>query len=234
MAPIEDHALPAEGSSDSDHGSTAASVTEELRGQILDGQFAPGQRLGQEMLASRFNASRMPVRTALSQLESEGLVTTVAHSGAWVSQLDRFEFEQVYKMREALEPLAIAESIPNLTQQNVEEIVSVSDKLHDAILPTVKIEDFLSLDRQFHLLTYGGVLYKPLRLQVERLWNTTQHYRRALAYRFDEDKARMTDHDHALIVDAVRRRDTEAARALVRLHIHRTRLTLDSSADIFS
>ncbi|MGO1182424.1 MAG: GntR family transcriptional regulator [Micrococcaceae bacterium] len=213
---------------------TAESVTERLRAEILAGEFTPGQRLGQELLASRFNASRMPVRTALRQLEAEGLVTTIAHSGAWVSKLDRFEFEQVYKMREALEPLAIAESLPHLSEGQVDEIVAVAEELHEATLPRVKIEDFLRLDRKFHLLTYAGVRYEPLRQQVERLWNTTQHYRRALANRLDDDRAQMTDHDHALIVDAVRRRDQESARALVRLHINRTRQTISDSEEIFA
>lgn len=213
---------------------TAGSVTDRLRAEILAGEFTPGQRLGQELLASRFNASRMPVRTALRQLEAEGLVTTVAHSGAWVSKLDRFEFEQVYKMREALEPLAIAESLLHLTAEQLDEIGAIAEQLHEATLPQVKIEEFLELDRKFHLLTYAGVQYEPLRLQIERLWNTTQHYRRALSYRLDQSRAQMTDHDHALIVDAVRRRDQEAARALVRLHINRTRQTISESVEIFT
>lgn len=219
---------------DADSVVTAASVTDRLRSQILEGRFAPGDRLGQEMLAARFNASRMPVRSALRQLESEGLITTVAHSGAWVSKLDRFEFEQIYKMREALEPLAIAESILWLKPEQIDEIVAVAKQLHEATLPRVNIEDFLRLDRQFHLLTYAGVRYEALRLQVTRLWNTTQHYRRALAHQLDENQAQMTDYDHTLILDAVLRRDTDSARALVYVHIHRTRQAIESSSEIFS
>lgn len=234
MASIGDRVESSDTSARPSAPATAESVTERLRAEILAGEFTPGQRLGQELLASRFNASRMPVRTALRQLEAEGLVTTVAHSGAWVSKLDRFEFEQVYKMREALEPLAIAESLLHLSSEQIDEIGSIAEQLHEATLPKVKIEDFLRLDRRFHLLTYAGVQYEPLRLQVERLWNTTQHYRRALAHRLDESRARMTDHDHALIVDAVRRRDQDAARALVRLHINRTRQTISDSEEIFS
>jgi len=213
---------------------TVAAVTDKLRTEILAGGFAPGERLGQEMLADYFGASRMPVRIALRQLESEGLVTIVEHSGAWVSKPDRFEFDQVYKMREALEPLAIGESVPHLEQQQIEYIVSVAKRLHAATVPNINIEDFLYFDRTFHLLTYAGVMYSPLRIQVERLWNTTQHYRRTLATHMTRHDAQMTDHDHSLIVDAVERRDAESASTLVRLHIYRTRQMVGSYLEIFS
>lgn len=164
MAFLEAHDDPDAASRLPEEPVTAESVTKRLRAEILAGEFTPGQRLGQELLATRFKTSRMPVRTALRQLEAEGLVTTVAHSGAWVSKLDRFEFEQVYKMREALEPLAITASLPHLNTEQIDEIVAVAGQLRKATLPQVKIEDFLRLDRKFHLLTYAGVQYEPLRL----------------------------------------------------------------------
>src|SRR4051794_400121 len=104
-------------------------VADELRRLILAGEFQPGKRIGQEMLAERFNASRMPVREALRLLESEGLVSIVPHSGAWVSKLDAFEFDQTYKLREVVEPLAIRESIPNLTDEQVDRLGQLVEQI---------------------------------------------------------------------------------------------------------
>ncbi|MET1034729.1 MAG: GntR family transcriptional regulator [Arthrobacter sp.] len=217
--------------------STAVSgqrVADELRRLILDGEFKPGQRIGQEMLAERFNASRMPVREALRHLESEGLVSIVPHSGAWVAKLDAFEFDQTYKLREVVEPLAIRESVPNLSDEQVDRLGQLVQEIKDTADGVRDVEGFLRLDREFHLLTYAGVRYQPLTDLVLRQWNTTQHYRRVLVQRQDAADVAATNLDHELILDGIRRRDQEAAAAMVKLHIQRTRKTLDSPGTAFA
>jgi DNA-binding GntR family transcriptional regulator len=204
-------------------------VADELRQLILDGEFQPGARIGQEMLAERFMASRMPVRDALRQLEAEGLVSIVPHSGAWVSKLDPFEFEQTYKLREVIEPLAIQESIPHLTGEQIEHLGALADEIVATCNGSPEVEAFLRLDREFHLLTYSGVQYGHLSELVLRMWNTTQPYRRALVSNMTTLELEATNADHFLIVDSVRRGDAESAAAMVRLHIRRTRRVLESA-----
>ncbi|WP_426773505.1 GntR family transcriptional regulator, partial [Pseudomonas aeruginosa] len=116
------------------------------------------------------------VREALRLLESEGLVSIVPHSGAWVSKLDAFEFDQTYKLREVVEPLAISESIPNLTEEQLERLAQLNEAIKATAGPDRDVEGFLRLDREFHLLTYAGVQYQALTDLVLRQWNTTQHY----------------------------------------------------------
>src|SRR4051794_175601 len=58
-----------------------------LKEAIMNGAFAPGEWLGQESLATAIGVSRIPVRTALLQLEAEGLVTFHPHRGARVRNL---------------------------------------------------------------------------------------------------------------------------------------------------
>ncbi|MGP9783147.1 GntR family transcriptional regulator [Glutamicibacter sp. AOP12-B1-11] len=209
-------------------------VADELRRLILEGEFKPGQRLGQEMLADRFNASRMPVREALRQLEAEGLVSIVPHSGTWVAKLDAFEFDQTYKMREVVEPLAVRESIPNLSDAQIDRLGELVEEIDATAGPHRDVEGFLRLDREFHLLTYAGVRHQPLLDLVLRQWNTTQHYRRLLVHRQSVEDVVATNLDHALILDGIRRRDPESAAAMVHLHIRRTRNTLvDPTDDTF-
>lgn len=209
-------------------------VADELRRLILDGDLRPGQRLGQEMLAERFKASRMPVREALRQLEAEGLVSIIRNSGAWVSKLDAFEFDQTYKMREVVEPLAIRESIPNLTDAQISRLEELVEEIDATAGSKRDVEGFLRLDREFHLLTYAGVRHQPLMDLVIRQWNTTQHYRRLLVQRQAPEDVVATNLDHALILDGIRRRDPESAAAMVQLHIRRTRNTLvDPTDDTF-
>ena len=64
-------------------------IADTLRTAILGGNYLPGERIRQEDIAARSGASRIPVREALRMLDSEGLVTLVANSGAWVTNRER-------------------------------------------------------------------------------------------------------------------------------------------------
>ncbi|MCU1480698.1 MAG: transcriptional regulator, GntR family [Subtercola sp.] len=210
-------------------GATGRLIADKLRAEILAGILTQGERIGQDAVAERFAASRIPVREGLKALEAEGLVTIVPNSGAWVSRLDRFEFDQTYKLRESVESLAIRESIDNLSP----EMVARLHELADAIEAATDVEHFLSLDRQFHLLTYEGARFSLLHELVQRFWNSTQHYRRAWAQIRQPSSNWATDAEHHLIVDAIERHDGEAAANLVSSHIRRTRLALAERPDIF-
>jgi len=210
-------------------GGTGRLIATRLRDEILNGTLRPGTRLGQDALAERFSASRIPVRESLKILEAEGLVSIVPNSGAWVAKLDAFEFDQIYRLRERVEYLAIRESTPELTEQQLERL----RELVDAIAAATDVEEFLRLDREFHLLSYAGARFGMLHELVQRFWNTTQHYRRAWAQIREPSGNWATDAEHALIVDAIERRDLDTAGDLVVGHIRRTRLALAPHTDIF-
>src|SRR5690625_4840243 len=98
--------------------STATLIVNQLRESIITGELAPGSRLRQQDLARKYEASRMPIREALQRLESEGLVSVVAHSGAWVASLDLEEFQKTYQLRNVVEPFALEQSILGLTARD--------------------------------------------------------------------------------------------------------------------
>lgn len=81
-------------------------VTSLLRDAIIDGEFDPGVRLPERELCLRFAVSRTVVRESLRQLETEGLIETIANHGPVVAVLRREEVGSLYEVREALEGLA--------------------------------------------------------------------------------------------------------------------------------
>jgi len=210
--------------SDSDGPSSVASsrITEYLRAQILSGELAPGTRIRQEEVAQTLGASRLPVREALRMLQSQGLVMLKANSGAWVSAMDFDECQMTYKIRERLEPLALAESIPNLTTDTIDRLFELAEQIEK----NDNLEEFLRLDRELHLLSYTGNPYGELRHMLERLWNTTQHYRRAYVQRGGTADMWIIHAEHRLLLDAIRRGDIESAGEVLTGHIRRTRLSL--------
>jgi DNA-binding GntR family transcriptional regulator len=91
-------------------------IADALRAAILDGSYLPGTRIRQEDVAARSGASRIPVREAFRLLASEGLVTLVANTGAWVTRLSLAECVETYLIRERLEPLLLRASLPILDE----------------------------------------------------------------------------------------------------------------------
>src|SRR5579864_4811379 len=107
----------------------AEKVREGIRRDILGGGYRPGQRIGQETLARQHGTSRIPIREALRQLASEGLVVLEPHVGAKVATLDRRELDEVYQIREQLEPFAIAKSVPLLTDADRDVLRNCVDEM---------------------------------------------------------------------------------------------------------
>ena len=210
-------------------GAASARVADYLRTAILEGRIAPGERIRQEDVAARFGASRLPVREALRMLEAEGLTEHEANKGARVPRLSRHEVDVIYQMRERLEPLALTESIPHLGDAEIERLEEVQARIEE----NTDMAAFLALDREFHLLTYSGCRIDPLTSMVTRLWNSTQHYRRAFMALSGPSRMWVVNAEHRLLLDAIERRDPVDAERYLSGHIRRTRIELDRHPEVF-
>lgn len=206
-------------------------ITHELRTLILTGELAPGERIRQEELAERFATSRMPVRVALKQLESEELVVRRPNAGAWVSGVDHEDFIQTYLLREVLEPFAIRMSLPKLTEEHRARIHELGAATDEVTGRQDVVEEFTHRDREFHLATFAGVREDSLYERVVQLWNKTQRYRRVTVPRFSEADHVATQADHDLIRYYIDRNDAEALGEVLRLHIRRTRRLGEASLE---
>ncbi len=211
------------------HGAAGARIAAELRDAILTGGLVPGERIRQEDLADRHGASRVPVREALRMLEAEGLVTLVANTGAWVSRLSLSDCEELYQIRERLEPLLLRYNLRGMTDGSIDDL----ERLAGTMELADDVEQFLALDREFHLSCYTFVDTSVLGDTVLRLWNRTQHYRRAFTRVFRSEGDRSVHHEHQLLVSAIRRRDDDEAERILGGHIRRTRLELARHPEVF-
>jgi DNA-binding GntR family transcriptional regulator len=207
----------------------ASLVTRELRDAIVEGRLRPGSPIRQEAVAREYGTSRIPVREALRQLENEGFVTIVPHSGARVATLDFEECLEVYKIRERIEPLAFSESVGRLTDQQLQTLSSLALEIEE------NVDDekaWIDVDRRFHLGCYPGAPPRLARMIVG-FWHSTQKYRRLLTQTLTADDYRAYHHEHRLMVIALAQGNAPAGEALVRLHIERSRMRLAASRELF-
>jgi DNA-binding GntR family transcriptional regulator len=172
----------------------------------------------------------VPIREALRILEAEGLVTTVANAGAWIASLSPDECAELYQVRERIEPLLLRYSMPHLTRADVDRLAELVEEMRT----TSDIEHFLELDREFHLGSYRGAETTFLRPTVERLWNATQHYRRAFTRLLDVESNRIVHDEHHMLVAAIRENDPDDAERVLLGHIRRTRLQLTRHPEVFT
>jgi len=98
---------------------TATLVADDLRSLIIKGQIRGRHPLRQEELAEQYGVSKIPVREALFQLQSEGLVDFTPGRGATVSELTPEGANEIYIMRIALEPVALRLALPHLQESEL-------------------------------------------------------------------------------------------------------------------
>ncbi|MCD1286577.1 GntR family transcriptional regulator [Brevibacterium sp. CCUG 69071] len=207
----------------------SAAIAAELRGRIIDGRLPPGTRIRQEEIAEEFGVSRLPIRETLRFLESSGLVTLVASTGAWVSRLDLEECREIYLMRERLEPLLLRLAMPGHTTESFVEF----SRLAEAVAASTSRGELVERDRDFHRALTAGPATKRLRETVDHLWNLTHFYRRQLLSPSVSRRREDILTEHRMLLRAVEERDVDAAEATLALHIRHTRRLVERNPQIF-
>ncbi|MEQ8587454.1 MAG: GntR family transcriptional regulator [Thalassobaculaceae bacterium] len=184
-----------------------------LRRAILDGGIPPGTPLRQEALAAAFDVSRMPVREALRQLEAEALLEFTPHKGAVVAEISARDQADTYLIRRALEPVAFAQSIPNLTREDL-------DRAEDLVADMDREPEhgrLGELNRRFHMSLYARAGSPKLLRLVERQLVEHDRYLRFHLAKLGRD--RMSQEDHRAMVRAAAERDVPKGVEMLQRHI---------------
>ena len=192
---------------------------------IDSGLYRPGDRLVESELAERFGVSRTPVREALQRLETQSLLTRDGRS-LIVASLDHNQMAELYAVRSELEGLAARLAARHAT---VEEVQVLRDMVQEdrALLdnPTALSRANRRFHKMIHLASHNRFLVQQLDL-VHRSMALM-----AVTSLAAQGRGRDALAEHAAIVEAVARRDEDAAYQTLRDHISVafvTRLKLDS------
>jgi len=193
--------------------SAAHRVADALRVEILHSQIAPGSRLSQLSLAERFGVSRIPVRDALQMLAGEGLVCPTSNATAVVIGMSVPELQELYELREAVEPLATQIAVPKVGRA---EILMMRRQM-EIMETSNETPIWLSANAEFH-----GAVYKragrPRMIElVEQLRRLTDRY-----LYMHLEVIGQTEHlhaEHLAILSAVESGDAALAAELTRLHL---------------
>lgn len=190
-------------------------VLEALRRLILSGELPPGTPIVQDALADRFSVSRVPIREALKILEGEGHVTYTAHRGYAVTKLAVADLFEIYQLRGILESAVAAQAVPRLEDEHLIRMRRAMDAMDDA----ADAKDLIALgtgNREFHFSVLApSKMHRAIRM-IKQLWDTTDPYR--TLYFVKPLNRQTVNAEHAEILAACERRDTEAVVALLDAH----------------
>ena len=189
-------------------------VRETIRLLILNGDLPGGTRLVQSDLARQLDVSTTPVREALRDLASEGLIRIDAHRGAVVSELDQDDLEEVYQIRQLLEPLAVELAFPQMTQEALDR----ATELHEAMSAAPHSAAWVQLNRDFHMTIYEMSGRPRLVALLRSLQDASVM---ALSAKLQEIPSLRTVAiaEHGQLLDALRAGDLEGAKAVILEHV---------------
>lgn len=181
-----------------------------LRQAILKGVLEPGRQLRQDALADALGVSRLPIRSALLQLESDGLVKMRPHRGATVATLTPRELRNIYEARIVLESYLLTKAIETMTPERLAALEAAEAKL-DSVAPG---EEFLEARLEFYELLYAAPGNPLIVSMIERL--------RADIGRYLLSQRVVHDHEpqHAKLLEYVRNRDAAGAASWLEHHLN--------------
>ena len=209
--------------------SLAAKVAASLRQDIVEGHLEPGERIKQDAVAQRLEVSRLPVREALRQLESEGLVSLERDVGARVTPLERSNLLEIFLIREALEPALVAAAVKRIDEPQLDVARALNDKA-EKFAEEGKIDEYVSFDPEFHDAIFVAAEMPRAHAIVKGYRNAAARYRHTYSH---VGRIETSVVEHRMILEAVARRAAADAAELQRIHIRRTRVTLAEHPELF-
>jgi DNA-binding GntR family transcriptional regulator len=207
----------------------SAQITARIREKILSGAYAPGSALLQDAIAAEFGTSKIPVREALVQLRSEGLLDIYAHRGFQVRPVSAQEVAEVFRLRLAVEPGAVALGAREAGDEDRAEARDALARLNRA-LASSELSDSGGLNSAFHLALIVPRLHPVTNDILYRLHTLSQRYVRM--HLQDTGRARRANKEHTALYNAWSARKAREAERLVRVHIEETRDELTAALSL--
>jgi len=193
-------------------------VAERLREQIFSHELAPGSWLDEQSLAQAFGISRTPMREAIKVLASEGLVTTKMNKGAYVTEVDRRDLEQIFTVLSLLEGQAAKETALKATEAQLTQLDNLHHRLEKAAADR-DIEQFFEINVKFHDLIQEIAGNKWMNGVIEDLRKVLKLQRRDSLSRSGRLLSSLIEHRE--ILQAILKRDSIAAELAMRKHLAR-------------
>jgi DNA-binding GntR family transcriptional regulator len=174
----------------------------QIRSMVLSGELLPGQKLNQWELANHLKVSRIPIREALSKLQSEGLVEHKPNTGWKVARFNSDDLSEIYLMRRLLETELLQTA--DLKAVDLDRMTLLLEQMK-TVSPAESPELYQQLNMDFHFAVLDSSPQRLIRQEVGRLWYMSSFYR-TLYIHAPETSGRLHT-EHQRLIAAVKSRN---------------------------
>ncbi len=200
-----------------------------IQRKIASGALRSGDAVSELSISKELGISRTPIREAIGQLVAEGLLEQVHNRGAVVVQLTRQDIIDLYELREALEVYAVAKSAREASNRGdldrlaslTKDILILRDELTQSgqsALNAQQMHRFVTCDLSFHTL----LIRMAANARITKVLNETRLLIRIFAihrHGHSVEQLERIHRYHSSVLEAVRKRDPDAAAAALSEHI---------------
>jgi DNA-binding GntR family transcriptional regulator len=191
-------------------------VHAELRTAILQGEYAPRQRLIETELTERYATSRFVLRNALTRLENEGLVELQPNRGARVREISVQEAIEITEIRRAVEGLVAARAAERITDAEIARLRTLGESMKAAVR-AADVLRYSELNAQLHGAVRSIARHESATRIIEQLNGQMVRYQFRLS--LVPGRPTVSLPEHLAIVEAVSSRDPERAERAMRAHL---------------
>lgn len=195
---------------------TAQRIRLALENAIVDGAYAPGDKLDPVQIATDYGCSRTPVREALQALEASGLIQVQPKRGTFVAQLGVAELMQRFEVMAELEALCTRLACRRATRQDMQRLNEALEACADAA-EAMQTDRYYNENTLFHQAIYRAAHNDFLEAETMRLQAVLQPYRRRQLSA--QGRIRSSLAEHRRIVDAIAAGDTTLASQVMQDHV---------------
>lgn len=192
------------------------SLTQQIEALILAGELTPGAKLDEQVLAQRFEVSRTPVREALRQLASTGLIELRPNRGAFVTIVTPEQLEEMFVAMAELEATCARLAAMSMTPVERRGLQRLHERMGD-LADRGMVEDFTDGNETFHALIYSGAHNSLLEEATAALRRRVAAYRRS-QFRTAGRLAR-SHAEHDAVVKAIVSAEPQRAHAAMLHHV---------------
>ncbi len=169
-----------------------------MKTKIINGFYAPGQRIVINQLVKELSTSAIPIREALRQLEAEGLIEYKQNIGPIVTPINDYEYVDTLSTLAIMEGYATALSRESFTEKRIATLKELNQKMKET-LTNFDFGEFGKLNREFHVLTYDQCPNKYLMETIQKTWIRMDSIRLS-GSTFDPKRANNSIHEHDHII----------------------------------
>lgn len=195
---------------------TVDKLANDMAEAILSGEFAPGYRLDEQLLAQRYDVSRTPVREALRQLATTGLIEMRPRRGAIVTRVTPAQLEELFVAMGELEATCARLAAMSMSPTERRRLQALHDRMGE-LARRDDVEAFADDNHLLHTMIYTGAHNDVITEMAVGLRRRLSPFRRAQFQLEGRPSQSLTEHD--AVVSAIVRGDAGAAHSAMLHHV---------------